>query len=104
MTKMTKEFDYKGFKFYISVYLQASTEKHNGNIIRPYIKFYHIIKSECFISDKVFTKKDEIETSKIEEYVNIHEKEMKDSIDEFLQVKNYEEDLLLHLGFIKVES
>lgn len=94
MALMKKEFEYKGFKLKTSVDLNI-----------PHISFttkrvdYHKITTVCERCD--FYKTSHVDTSSIEEYVNIHQQHAIEHIDEYVKEPEPAEVLLLlKLGFV----
>lgn len=93
MSKLNKQFDYKGYKFNMSVELNTKIEKRlNG-------KRLHTIITNCMGSNNYY-QKDEIETFQIQEYVEKHKDLAIDYIDKLTyKQKSFEEKLLSGLGF-----
>ena len=94
MSKLNKEFEYKGYKFNTSVELNTKIEKKiNG-------KIWHTIITNCMGSNNYY-QKDEIETYQIEEYVQKHKKLVIEYIDKltYKPQQSFEEQLLSDLGF-----
>jgi hypothetical protein len=94
MSKLNKQFEYRGYKFNMSVELNTKVEKKlNG-------KRLHTIITNCMGSNNYYLK-DEIETYQIEEYVERHKQLVTDYIDKLLYKEvSFEEKLLSGLGFI----
>ncbi len=93
MSKLNKEFEYKGYKFNTSVELNTRAErKING-------KVWHTIITNCMDGNNYY-QKEEIETFQIEEVVEKHKQNSIDYIDKLTYKKqSFEEMLLSSLGF-----
>ncbi|WP_445713455.1 hypothetical protein [Flavobacterium sp.] len=93
MSKLNKEFEYKGYKFNTSVELNTRAErKING-------KVWHTIITNCMDGNNYY-QKEEIETFQIEEVVEKHKQNAIDYIDKLtFKEKSFEEMLLSSLGF-----
>ena len=93
MSKLNKEFEYKGYKFNTSVELNTRAERNlNG-------KVWHTIITNCMDGNNYY-QKEEIETFQIEEVVKKHKQNAIDYIDKLTYKKqSFEEMLLTNLGF-----
>ena len=93
MSKLNKEFKYKGYKFNTSVELNTRAER------RPNGKVWHTIITNCMGGNNYY-QKEEIETFQIEEYVSKHKQSAIDYIDKLTyKPQSFEEQLLSGLGF-----
>lgn len=93
MSKLNKEFDYKGYIFNTSIELNTKVEK------RLYGKRWHTIITNCMGGNNYHIK-DEIQTFEIEEYVEKHKQLAIDYIDKLTyKPQSFEEQLLSGLGF-----
>ena len=93
MSKLNKEFDYKGYKFNTSVELNTRAER------KPNGKVWHTIITNCMGGNNYY-QKEEIETCQIEEAVGKHKQNAIDYIDKLTYKKqSFEEMLLSGLGF-----
>lgn len=93
MSKLNKEFDYKGYKFNTSVELNTRMERRMSG------RRWHTIITNCIGSNNYY-QKDEIETFQIEEYVEKHKRLAIDYIDKLTyKPQSFEEQLLSSLGF-----
>ena len=93
MSKLNKEFEYKGYKFNTSVELNTRAErKING-------KVWYTIITNCMDGNNYY-QKEEVETFQIEEVVEKHKQNAIDYIDKLTyKKKSFEEMLLSSLGF-----
>ena len=94
MSKLNKEFEYKGYKFNTSVELNTKIEK------KIMVKRWHTIITNCMGSNNYY-QKDEIEPYQIEEYVQKHKQSVIEYIDKltYKPQQSFEEQLLSDLGF-----
>ena len=94
MSKLNKEFDYKGYKFNTSIELNTKIEKRIDG------KRWHTIITNCMGGNNYYQKED-IETFQIEEAVEKHKQNAIDYIDKLTyEKKSFEEMLLSELGFL----
>lgn len=93
MSKLNKEFEYKTYKFNISVDLNTKVEKRmNG-------KKWHTIITNCMGGNNYYQKQ-EVETYQLEEAVKEHKQNAIDYIDKLTyKQQSFEEQILSGLGF-----
>jgi len=89
---------YRGYEFKVTVDLNVSAERNlNGKVL-------HKIRTICSTEDNYYDKKNDIETSQIEEYVKKHIQIGADYIDNLIDnQQSAEEMLLFKLGFTENE-
>ncbi len=93
MSKLNKEFYYKGYRFNTSIELNTKVERILDG------KVWHTIITNCMDGNNYY-QKEVIETSQIEEYVQKHNKSAEEYIDKLTYTQqSYEEQLLYKLGF-----
>ena len=93
MSKLNKQFEYKGYRFNTSVELNTRAER------RPNGKVWHTIITNCMGGNNYY-QKEEIETFQITGVVAKHQQNAMEYIDKLTKEnQSFEEELLSRLGF-----